>query len=122
LHQLRGRVGRGDAQSYCIFAQGSESKDVEERLSILKKSNDGFVIAEEDFRLRGTGDLLGIRQSGDPRFRAADLGRDRDMLRLAGEIAGRVLAEDPELSRAEHAGIKKRLEAYFAAEERIDSL
>ncbi len=122
LHQLRGRVGRGDAQSYCIFAQGSESKDVEERLSILKKSNDGFVIAEEDFRLRGTGDLLGIRQSGDPRFRAADLGRDRDMLRLAGKIAGRVLAEDPELSMAEHAGIKKRLEAYFAAEERIDSL
>ena len=122
LHQLRGRVGRGDAQSYCVFMKGSESSAADERLEILKTSADGFRIAEEDFRLRGTGDLLGIRQSGDARFRAADLTRDGDMLRLAGRLAAEVLEKDPELSEEENAGIRKVLTAYFDAEERTDIL
>ena len=122
LHQLRGRVGRGEAQSYCIFMKGSESPVIDERLDILKTSSDGFRIAEEDFRLRGTGDLLGIRQSGDARFKAADLTRDSDMLKLAGRLAGEILARDPDLSAEENQGIRRKLEAYFEEEERTDVL
>lgn len=122
LHQLRGRVGRGAAQSYCILMKGSEGEAAEERLAVLRESNDGFKIAEEDFRLRGTGDLLGVRQSGDMRFLAADLSRDGDMLRLAGTLAAQILQEDPSLEREENARVRDRLEAYLASEERTDTL
>ena len=85
LHQLRGRVGRGDAQSYCIFINGSGKSEQNERLEVLHKSNDGFYIAEEDLRLRGPGDINGIRQSGDMNFRIADIINDYDILMLAKE-------------------------------------
>ncbi|MCR5053362.1 MAG: ATP-dependent DNA helicase RecG [Lachnospiraceae bacterium] len=85
LHQLRGRVGRGDAQSYCIFMDGSDGKDTSKRLDIVKNSNDGFYIASEDLKLRGPGDFLGIRQSGDMNFSLADIYQDSDIMRQASD-------------------------------------
>jgi len=85
LHQLRGRVGRGEHQSYCIFVCGSSSKEAWERLEILNKSNDGFFIAGEDLRLRGPGDIFGIRQSGDMDFRLGDIFTDARILKEAAE-------------------------------------
>ena len=87
LHQLRGRVGRGDAQSYAIFINVKQSKESTERLKVLENSNDGFYIASEDLRLRGPGDFFGIRQSGDMDFKLADIYNHADMLRLAQDIS-----------------------------------
>ena len=85
LHQLRGRIGRGGAQSYCIFMSGNTSKEAMERLNILNTSNDGFKIAEEDMKLRGPGDVFGIRQSGDMAFNIGDIIGDADILKLTSE-------------------------------------
>ncbi|MBO5088529.1 MAG: ATP-dependent DNA helicase RecG, partial [Lachnospiraceae bacterium] len=85
LHQLRGRVGRGDAQSYCIMLCGTERKDAIERLNILNSSNDGFYIANEDLKLRGPGDFFGVRQSGDMLFQMGDIYNNADVLKLANE-------------------------------------
>lgn len=87
LHQLRGRVGRGDAQSYCIFVQSGKGDKSKERLEILVHSNDGFYIASEDLKLRGPGDMFGLRQSGLMDFRVADLYQDGDLLQMAGDCA-----------------------------------
>ncbi len=87
LHQLRGRVGRGQHQSYCIFMSGSKSKETKERLDILKETNDGFKIASEDLRLRGPGDLFGIRQSGLMDFKLGDVYQDAGVLKAASEAA-----------------------------------
>lgn len=87
LHQLRGRVGRGKYQSYCIFMSASKSKETKERLEILNKSNDGFKIASEDLRLRGPGDLFGIRQSGILNFKLGDVYQDAKILQMANEAA-----------------------------------
>ncbi|MCR5295438.1 MAG: ATP-dependent DNA helicase RecG [Lachnospiraceae bacterium] len=113
LHQLRGRVGRGTEQSYCIFMSGQESETVKKRMEILKNSNNGLEIAEKDFELRGPGDLLGIRQSGDALFKIGDPARDRDVIVSAGKLAASLMERDPELAGAEHAPIKKRLDAYM---------
>lgn len=86
LHQLRGRVGRGNKQSYCIFINGKESKETMERLQVLENSNDGFFIAGEDLKLRGPGDFFGIRQSGETLFALADIYNHADMLKLAQEM------------------------------------
>lgn len=85
LHQLRGRVGRGDAQSYCIFICCNDSREARERLEILNRSNDGFDIANEDLKLRGPGDFFGIRQSGDLLFHLGDIYKDADILKSANE-------------------------------------
>lgn len=114
LHQLRGRVGRGKHQSYCIFMSGSKTKETKKRLEILNQSNDGFFIANEDLKLRGPGDLFGIRQSGLMDFRIGDIFQDADVLQMANEAAGRIMAEDPGLGMEKHAKLKKRLEEYFA--------
>jgi len=90
LHQLRGRVGRGEYQSYCIFINTNESKESTARLDILNKSNDGFYIANEDLKLRGPGDLFGIRQSGEFAFHIGDVFQDADVLQLASEAVERV--------------------------------
>lgn len=83
LHQLRGRVGRGEAQSYCIFIKGIDSPEIDERLNILVKYNDGMKVAEQDLRLRGPGDFFGTRQSGELAFRLADIYGDADVLKMA---------------------------------------
>lgn len=87
LHQLRGRVGRGKWQSYCIFMQSEGKKDKSKRLEILNNSNDGFKIAEEDLKLRGPGDFFGIRQSGEMEFALADIIQDAEILKQAAEAA-----------------------------------
>ena len=96
LHQLRGRVGRGKHQSYCIFMSGSNSKETRERLEILNHSNDGFKIASEDLRLRGPGDLFGIRQSGLMNFRLGDVYQDAKILQMANEVADELSDMDEE--------------------------
>lgn len=87
LHQLRGRVGRGDEQSYCIFLNTTDKEETKKRLSVLEKSNDGFFIASEDLRMRGPGDLFGIRQSGDLAFKLGDIYQDAEILKEASDCA-----------------------------------
>lgn len=110
LHQLRGRVGRGEHQSYCIFIQGSKEETTSKRLEILNKSNDGFYIAGEDLKLRGPGDLFGIRQSGVMEFRIGDIYNDSAILKSASEAAAEILALDPDLSLEQHSFLRQRLE------------
>lgn len=122
LHQLRGRVGRGSHKSYCVLVTDSPppgvikkaDQDSEEgvedespwvRLQALEKSRDGFVIAEQDLKLRGPGDFFGTKQSGSPSFRLADLSRDADLLELAREEAQSIYREDPLLAKPEHAAL-----------------
>ncbi len=101
LHQLRGRVGRGKEQSFCIFMTGDDSGGKNKRLDVLNRSNDGFFIANEDLKLRGPGDLFGIRQSGDLEFSLGDIYQDSDVLLEAGELADRVLAGEVALPEDE---------------------
>ena len=112
LHQLRGRVGRGDAQSYCILMQGKEQQTKNKRLEILNQSNDGFYIAGEDLKLRGPGDFFGIRQSGDYQFQLADVFQDADMLGKASYEVSVLMKEDPHLEKAEHQRLLVRLRQY----------
>ena len=115
LHQLRGRVGRGKHQSYCIFVSGSGSRDTKKRLEILNKSNDGFYIASEDLKLRGPGDLFGIRQSGILEFKIGDIFTDALILQAASEEAAKIEKLDPELKLPEHQGVKEKLLEYRSA-------
>ena len=119
LHQLRGRVGRGVHQSYCIFVYWGDDDETRKRLEILVKSNDGFYIAGEDLRLRGPGDLLGIRQSGMLEFRLGDIFQDADILKKASEAAGAVLLLDPNLELEQNQRLKDRLLAY--AKDKMES-
>ena len=113
LHQLRGRVGRGKHQSYCIFMSGSKTNDTQERLSILNKSNDGFYIASEDLKLRGPGDLFGIRQSGVLDFKLADVFQDAKVLQRASEAAAQLMKRDPHLEMEENRNLKNYLNFYI---------
>lgn len=99
LHQLRGRIGRGQARSYCLLMNGSRAEVVRQRLRILEQSQDGFLIAEMDLRLRGPGAVLGTRQSGLPDFALASLVDDQDVLELAREAAEKVIEKDATLER-----------------------
>ncbi len=112
LHQLRGRVGRSSAQSYCIFLYTTENKKNKERLEILKQSNDGFQIAEKDMQLRGPGDLLGVRQSGFLSFAIADIYADSDMLKIADEAVKNIITEDLDLSLFKNKGLRERRDQY----------
>ncbi len=109
LHQLRGRVGRGSHQSFCIFVSTSEKKETMERLQILNHSNDGFFIASEDLKLRGPGELFGVRQSGDFAFRNADIYADAGILKQASEAVELLLEQDAELSQAENQKLKQHI-------------
>ena len=113
LHQLRGRVGRGEYQSYCIFMQGNGAKEISRRLQILNKSNDGFYIAGEDLKLRGPGDLFGIRQSGLLEFKLGDIYQDADILKAASETASEILSLDEDLSLPQNEELQRRLSAYM---------
>ena len=94
LHQLRGRVGRGDAQSYCIFVSNNKSKESKERLEVLNHSNDGFEIAAKDLKLRGPGEFTGIRQSGLLSFKNFDIYRDADIAKQALQAVSEVEAKN----------------------------
>jgi ATP-dependent DNA helicase RecG len=113
LHQLRGRVGRGAEESYCILL-GDVSPDVAERLHVFTNTEDGFEIAREDLRLRGMGDLFGERQSGVPTFRIADPVRDEELNERARAAAASLLTRDPGLERAEHSGLRRVLGERYA--------
>ena len=119
LHQLRGRVGRGEHQSYCIFMTASKSRETKERLEILNHSNDGFYIANEDLKLRGPGDLFGIRQSGVMDFKLGDIFQDAKILQNANEAAGTIWKEDPTLEKENHRLLAKRMEQLLSETERI---
>ena len=112
LHQLRGRVGRGDAQSYCIMINTSNTKNAKKRLEILNKSNDGFYIASEDLKLRGPGDFFGIRQSGDLAFDIGDIYQDATELQDAAESVKEILEIDPELEAEEHVALKREMQRF----------
>lgn len=120
LHQLRGRVGRGDAQSYCIMINTSDTKTAKKRLEILNQSNDGFYIASEDLKLRGPGDFFGIRQSGDLAFQLADIYQDASVLQSASEAVGEILEEDPNLEREQHQSLYKKMQQFM--EEQIGNM
>ncbi|MBF6597268.1 MAG: ATP-dependent DNA helicase RecG [Fermentimonas sp.] len=111
LHQLRGRVGRGADQSYCVLLTPYEiSADTRKRIGIMTETNDGFLIAEADLKLRGPGDLEGTQQSGIPfNLKIADIVRDNDILYLAREIAEKLIEKDPKLEQQEHSVLKQQL-------------
>lgn len=113
LHQLRGRVGRGAYQSYCIMVRATDSKKVKERLEILNKSNDGFFIASEDLKLRGPGDLFGVRQSGLLEFKIGDVFTDSSILQDASEAADKILKAGQAKLEEDYPYLNKRLERYM---------
>ena len=114
LHQLRGRVGRGAHQSYCIMVNCSDQDGTQERLDILNRSNDGFYIASEDLKLRGPGDFFGVRQSGDMEFKIEDIFTDANLLKTVSEEVNRILERDPELEQGEYRALKDRLDVYLS--------
>jgi ATP-dependent DNA helicase RecG len=113
LHQLRGRVGRGARRGHCFLMTHAFAASESQRLSVLARTTDGFEIAEEDLRLRGPGEVLGTRQHGLPELRVADLLGDGDLLRAAQRDAGRLVREDPQLQRTEHAVLRSMLAAKY---------
>ena len=111
LHQLRGRVGRGAEQSYCILMTSHKlSADAKTRLETMTRTSDGFEIAEVDLKLRGPGDLMGTQQSGVLNLRIADIVRDSEILKIARSYAFEVLKQDPYLSEEDNLPIKSTLE------------
>lgn len=115
LHQLRGRVGRGKHQSYCVLVTNTRNPDSMHRLRILASTTDGFRIAEEDLKLRGPGDFFGARQHGMPTMRLADLTGDMRLLQQAQQAANQLLSADPHLEQPEHRGVLYKVRQMFAA-------
>jgi ATP-dependent DNA helicase RecG len=108
LHQLRGRVGRGAEQSYCILVSSFKlSQDAKKRLQAMTESNDGFVLSEVDLKLRGPGDMMGTRQSGLLEFKIADLVKDQEILLHARKLAAKIVQKDPELALDENKKLAK---------------
>ncbi|MBX3054958.1 MAG: ATP-dependent DNA helicase RecG [Anaerolineae bacterium] len=112
LHQFRGRVGRGEYQSYCLLISDSEANGAGDRLAALEQSNDGFVLAEKDLELRGPGEFFGRRQSGLPELKLASL-LDMEMLQKAQQEARAIFADDPQLEKPEHALLKERIARFW---------
>ncbi len=112
LHQLRGRVGRGEHQSYCILFSDAHNKETKERLEVLNQSNDGFYIAREDLKSRGPGDLFGIRQSGMLEFKMADVFNDAVILQQANEAVKAITDNEVKLMLKKYAGLRKKLSVY----------
>jgi ATP-dependent DNA helicase RecG len=112
LHQFRGRVGRGEHQSYCLLLAGDVSADAEERLTALEQTNDGFLLAERDLELRGPGEFFGRRQSGLPELNLASL-MDMEMLVLARTEAQRLMKSDPMLEEEQHKLLHQKIERFW---------
>ena len=113
LHQLRGRIGRGEYSSACILISDVKSGDTKRRLDVIKNNTDGFKIADEDLKLRGPGDFLGSRQHGLPDMKIADIFADRETLHLAGKEAEELIKRDPTLHDPENAGLRAEIAALF---------
>jgi ATP-dependent DNA helicase RecG len=113
LHQLRGRVGRGSEESYCILL-GDAGPEAADRLHLFASTEDGFEIARADLRLRGMGDLFGAQQSGTASFRVADPLRDEELNERARIIAERILSDDPDLTAPQNAGLRRSIGARYA--------
>lgn len=113
LHQLRGRVGRGEHQSWCVLVSDNRSPETRARLKVLVDTADGFRIAEEDLKLRGPGDFFGRRQHGLPALRMADLNTDTRVLKEARDAAAALLSADPDLSRPEHRPLLEKVRRLF---------
>ncbi len=113
LHQLRGRVGRGEYQSYCILKYQGNSKIIKERMKVISSTNDGFVISEKDLELRGSGEFFGTRQHGIPEFKIANLFEDISLLKLAQGIALEIIDKDPVLEKNENIELKKLVDEKF---------
>lgn len=111
LHQLRGRVGRGSKQSYCLLVSEAKTEDAEQRLKVMVETSDGFRIAEEDLKLRGPGELTGTKQSGQLAFKVADLIRDMELLQLARRTAEEIIGRDTDLSQDQHQLLLARVQA-----------
>ncbi|MGB9608007.1 MAG: helicase-related protein, partial [bacterium] len=121
LHQLRGRVGRGEAQSYCILIATPRSEEAKRRLQVMTETNDGFRIAEEDLAIRGPGEFFGTRQHGLPDLKLANILKDVKILEEAREDALQLVAEDPHLRKPEHKVLAKEIKERFGdAIEMID--
>jgi ATP-dependent DNA helicase RecG len=105
LHQLRGRIGRGSRQGYCLLAARHPSPEVRQRLAVMESTSDGFKVAEEDLKLRGPGEYLGIRQHGSVEWKIADLARDLAILEAARQEAQRIVGSDPDMSDPENQGL-----------------
>lgn len=118
LHQLRGRVGRGEYQSYCILKYNGGSDVVRERMKIMQDTNNGFVIAEKDLELRGSGEFFGTKQHGLPEFKIANLFEDMPILQCVNEVANRIISEDPELNMEKNKELRDVISKKF--ENRID--
>ena len=118
LHQLRGRVGRGEYQSYCILKYNSGSDVVRERMKIMQDTNNGFIIAEKDLELRGSGEFFGTKQHGLPEFKIANLFEDMPILQTVNAVANRIISEDPELKMKKNKEIREVISKKF--ESRID--
>ncbi len=113
LHQLRGRVGRGNKQSYCVLFSCSDSKKTRERLSIMALSDDGFTIASKDLELRGPGEIFGTRQHGLPEMKLGDIARDTELMNTASTCAEKILNDDPFLTLPENALLRSGVTAMF---------
>ena len=113
LHQLRGRVGRGDKQSYCILKYNATTQVAKQRMEIMQKTNDGFVIAEKDLELRGTGEFFGTKQHGIPEFKIANLFEDMEILKRVQSIAIKIQQEDPNLTSDKNKKIRNIIEEKF---------
>ena len=115
LHQLRGRVGRGQYQSYCILKYNSNSDVVRQRMKIMQETNDGFIIAQKDLELRGSGEFFGTKQHGLPEFKIANLFEDMNILKQVQSVALKIEAEDPELNEEKNAKLKKIVQERFSS-------
>lgn len=113
LHQLRGRVGRGSYQSYCILITDAQNEEARARMRVMCETSNGFVIAEQDLKLRGPGDFFGQRQHGLPQLQIADLNNDLDVLKDAQQTARSLLEEDPALEAPAHRGLRAEVRQLF---------
>ncbi|MEM8874881.1 MAG: DNA helicase RecG, partial [Planctomycetota bacterium] len=109
LHQLRGRVGRGEHASFCVLVSDATTPDSQERIAAMCRTNDGFEIAETDLKLRGPGDFFGTRQHGLPPMKIADVTKELELLKVARDDAAALLEDDPNLEKPDHAALRNAL-------------
>ena len=113
LHQLRGRVGRGEYKSYCILKYQGHSDNIRERMKVMQETNDGFVISEKDLELRGSGEFFGTKQHGIPEFKVANLFEDMDILKRVQALAIKILDKDKNLEKPENKRLKEAIDKKF---------